>query len=90
MSYTRMGIMESVLDYKFLMDMGLESGEYKDFAEIKSKVRTGFRRNGITVITDDKIGNKYYCGVKNISRYDALNIINKKNGSRLNVDRYLK
>ena len=84
-----MSMLESILDYKFLMDMGLENDEYKYFSELKLKVRNNFRLNGINVITSDKLGNKYYNGVKNISRREALSIINKKNGFRLNVDNYL-
>ena len=84
-----MSMLESILDYKFLMDMGLENDEYKYFSELKLKVRDRFRLNGINIISNDKLGNKYYFGVKNISRYDALSIINKKNGSKLDIDRYL-
>ena len=84
-----MSMLESILDYKFLMDMGLENDEYKYFSELKLKVRNNFRLNGINIITSDKLGNKYYNGVKNISRREALSIINKKNGFRLNVDNHL-
>lgn len=90
MSYTGIGIVESLLDYKFLVDMGLESGEFEDYDDLKRKVRKEYRFNGINILTNDKIGNRYYNGVKNISRYDALTLINTKNGSRLNVNNYLE
>ena len=84
-----MSILESILDYKFLMDMGLENGEYEYFSELKLRIRNDFRLNGINVIISDNLANNYYNGVKNISRREALSIINKKNGFPLNVDRYL-
>ena len=84
-----MSMLESILDYKFLMDIGLENDEYKYFSELKLKVRNDFRINGINVISYDKIANKYYSGVKNISRYEALSLINKKNCSKLDIERYL-
>lgn len=84
-----MSMLESILDYKFLMDMGLENDEYKYFSELKLRLRNKFRINGINVITIDELGNKYYNGVKNISRREALSIINKKNGFPLNVDKYI-
>lgn len=84
-----MSILESILDYKFLMDMGLENDEYEYFSDLKLRVRNNFRIHGINVITIDELENKYYNGVKNISRREALSIINKKNGFPLNVDRYL-
>ncbi|MBR2774297.1 MAG: hypothetical protein IKD73_04815 [Selenomonadaceae bacterium] len=84
-----MSMLESILDYKFLMDMGLENDEYKYFSELKLRLRNKFRLHGINVITIDELGNKYYNGVKNISRREALSIINKKNGFPLNVDKYI-
>ena len=84
-----MSMLESILDYKFLMDMGLENDEYKYFSELKLRLRNNLRINGINIIMSDKLGNKYYNGVKNISRREALSIINKKNGFPLNVDNYI-
>ena len=84
-----MSMLESILDYKFLMDMGLENDEYKYFSELKLILRNNLRINGINIIMSDKLGNKYYNGVKNISRREALSIINKKNGFPLNVDNYI-
>lgn len=90
MNYIGVGIMESILDYKFLRDMGLEYSGYNNYEDLKSKVRTEYKKNGINIIANDKKGNKYYYGIKNISRKSALKIINDKNGSRLNVNLYLE
>ncbi len=84
-----MSMLESILDYKFFMDMSLENDEYKYFSELKLRIRNDFRLNGINVIISDNLANNYYNGVKNISRREALSIINTKNGFRLNVDKYL-
>ena len=84
-----MSMLESILNYKFFMDMSLENDEYKYFSELKLRIRNDFRLNGINVIISDNLANNYYNGVKNISRREALSIINTKNGFRLNVDKYL-
>ena len=89
MSYTGAGIMESILDYKFLIEIGLEYGVYNSYNDMKDKIRTRFRENGINIVSDDKMGNKYYDGVREISRYTALELMTLKLGRKVPLNRYI-
>ena len=88
MSYLGMGVVESDLDYKFLMEIGLEYGTYDSFTDMKAKIRHRFKENGINVISNDAMGNKYYDGVHEISRYTALERIALKLGQKISLNRY--
>lgn len=89
MGYIGMGVIESALDYKFLMEMGLEYGTFDSFSDMKAKIRRRFKEKGINVILDDKMGNKYYNGVSEISRYTALELITLKLGRKVSLNRYI-
>lgn len=89
MGYIGMGVIESALDYKFLMEMGLEYGTFDSFSDMKAKIRRRFKEKGINVILDDKTGNKYYNGVSEISRYTALELITLKLGRKVSLNRYI-
>ena len=85
-----MGIMESILDYKFLFDIGIENGEYKSFEDLKSRVRTDYRKFGISIINHEEKGNDYYNGVKKISRFEAITLIKFKTCSILDIKCYME
>lgn len=89
MGYLGMGVIESVLDYKFLMEIGLEYGVFDNFIDMKAKIRRRFKEKGINVVSDDKMGNKYYDGVREISRYTALKLIALKLGRKISLNRYM-
>ena len=88
MSYVGIGIMETILDYKFFADLGAEIAEYKNFEELKLIVREEYRKQGINVISDVRDGNKYYRGVKKINRNELIRLINLKSGSTLRAENY--
>lgn len=89
MGYLGMGVIESVLDYKFLTEMGLEYGVFDSFSDMKAQIRRRFKEKGINVILDDKMGNKYYDGVHEISRYTALELMTLKLGRKVSLSRYM-
>lgn len=86
MSY---GVLESILDYKFLLETGLELSEYKNLEEMKSEVRKGYRKYGITCVNSSD-GNKYYDGVNEISRREAIERVILRLGFRMQLKRYIE
>lgn len=89
MNYIGIGVIESILDYKFLMEMGLEQGVFDSFNDMKVKICNQFKEKGINVILNDKMGNKYYNGVQEVSRYTALELMTLKLGRKARLNRYM-
>ena len=81
-------IIDSILDYKFLSEIGNEVGEYSNYDELLEEVRKGYRRYGIIFISSVD-SNKYYIGVREISRREAIIYIIIKNRCNVSIDRYL-
>ena len=83
------GTLEIILDYKFLIESGLELSEYKNFEEMKSEVRKGYRKYGITCVNNSD-GNKYYDGVVEISRREVIERLIIRLGLKMQLKRYIE
>lgn len=81
-------IIDSILDYKFLSEIDNEVGEYSNYEELLEEVRKGYRRYGIIFVSSVD-SNKYYSGVREISRREAITDIIIKNRCNVSLDRYL-
>ena len=81
-------IIDSILDYKFLSEICNAVGEYSNYEELLEKVRKGYRLYGIIFVSNVD-SNKYYNGVREISRREAIIDIIIKNRCNVSIDRYL-
>ena len=84
-----MGVLESILDYKFLMEICESVGEYRNYEELLEEVRRGYRKHGIIFVNRIE-GNKYYNGIQEISRLEAIIGIMIKKGVHVSIERYLE
>ena len=81
-------IIDSILNYKFLSEIGNELGEYNNYEELLEEVRKGYRRYGIIFVSNVD-SNKYYNGVREISRREVIIDIIIRNDLTVSIDRYL-
>lgn len=83
------GLLESILDYKFLSEIGTKLGEFGSYEELFSEVRRGYKKYGIIFVSGIE-RNKYYYGVHEISRREAMKRIKLTVGLEISLERYLE
>ena len=83
------GLLESILDYKFLSEIGTNIGEFSSYEELFSEVRLGYKKYGIIFVSGIE-RNKYYYGVHEISRREAMKRIKLTLGLEISLERYFE
>ena len=89
-NYLGKGIIESILDYKFLNKIDSSLSVYNDFDELRAIVKTEYAKYGINTIIYGRRGNEYYNGTEKIGRNELLELIKSKTGSDLKIEPYLE
>ena len=89
-NYLGKGIIESILDYKFLNKIDSSLSVYNDFEDLRAIVNSEYAKYGISTIIYGRRGNEYYNGTEKIGRNELLELIKSKTGSELEIEPYLE
>ena len=89
-NYVGKGIIESILDYKFLHKIDSSLSVYNDFYELRAIVNSEYAKYGIDTIIYGRRGNEYYNGTEKICRNELLELIKSQTGSDLEIEPYLE
>ena len=89
-NYLGKGIIESILDYKFLNKIDSSLSVYNDFEDLRAIVKSEYAKYGINTIIYCRRGNEYYNGTEKICRNELLELIKSQTGSELEIEPYLE